>query len=183
MACVPSCGGELARTRWRPYASPRRTGNAPCVRYRRRLSSRSARRCSPTIASATRRSYRFSYAGLRPGEALALTWRDVGQRTILVERAAALGEIKETKTRQTRSVRLLAPLARDLREWRLKCGRPDDEALVFPRFDGATWNERIGVTGASGSSLLRRAPRVSTSSGPTTCATRSCRSSSRRGGP
>jgi integrase len=83
----------------------------------------------------------LAYAGLRPGEALALMWQDVGQRTILVERAAALGEIKETKTRQTRSVRLLAPLARDLREWRLKSGRPDDEALVFPRFDGAPWNE------------------------------------------
>jgi integrase len=83
----------------------------------------------------------LAYAGLRPGEALALTWRDVGERTILVERAAALGEIKETKTRQTRSVRLLAPLGRDLREWRLKRGRPDDEALVFPRFDGTPWND------------------------------------------
>lgn len=83
----------------------------------------------------------LAYAGLRPGEALALRWQDVGQRTILVERAVALGKVKETKTRQTRSARLLAPLARDLREWRLKAGRPGDEALVFPRFDGAPWNE------------------------------------------
>jgi len=83
----------------------------------------------------------MAYAGLRPGEALALRWGDIGERTILVERAAALGAVKETKTGQTRTVRLLGPLARDLREWRFKCGRPGDDALVFPRFDGAVWNE------------------------------------------
>src|SRR5262249_4744877 len=32
----------------------------------------------------------LAYAGLRPGEALALRWGDLGERTILVERAAAL---------------------------------------------------------------------------------------------
>jgi integrase len=84
----------------------------------------------------------LAYAGLRPGEALALRWGDIGVRTILVERAAALGSVKETKTGQTRSVRLLDPLAGDLREWRLKCGRPRDDGLVFPRFDGSVWNEQ-----------------------------------------
>jgi integrase len=83
----------------------------------------------------------LAYAGLRPGEALALRWGDVGKRTILVERAAALGNVKETKTGQTRSVRLLAPLAGDLREWRIKCGRPEDDALVFPTSDGRVWTE------------------------------------------
>jgi integrase len=97
----------------------------------------------------------LAYAGSRPGEALGLTWRDVGKRTILVERAAALGEIRETTRRQTRSVRLLAPLARDLREWRLKCGRPDEDALIFPRYDGGVWNEQADGTGASESSRLR----------------------------
>ena len=38
----------------------------------------------------------LAYAGLRPGEALGLTWGDLGERTILVERALALGEVKET---------------------------------------------------------------------------------------
>jgi integrase len=33
----------------------------------------------------------LAYAGLRPGEALALCWGHIGERTILVERAAALG--------------------------------------------------------------------------------------------
>jgi integrase len=36
-------------------------------------------------------------------------------------------------------VRLLKPLARDLAEWRLRCGRPADDALVFPRRDGRPW--------------------------------------------
>ncbi len=42
----------------------------------------------------------LAYAGLRPGEALALTWGDIRERTILVERALALGRIKTTKTGQ-----------------------------------------------------------------------------------
>jgi hypothetical protein len=43
--------------------------------------------------------------------------------------------------RTASDVRLLAPLRGDLRKWRLKSGRPDEEALVFPRFDGAPWND------------------------------------------
>ena len=39
----------------------------------------------------------LAYAGLRPGEALALRWGDIRERTILVERSVALGEIKETR--------------------------------------------------------------------------------------
>jgi integrase len=81
----------------------------------------------------------LAYAGLRPGEALALRWSDIGERTILVDRAVALGEVKSTKTGKRRSVRLLAPLASDLAEWRLSCGRPGEDALVFPRRDGRVW--------------------------------------------
>lgn len=81
----------------------------------------------------------LAYAGLRPGEALALQWRDVQDRTLIVERAVALGDLKETKTGQTRSVRLLAPLAADLAEWRLACGRPTDFELVFPTRAGRLW--------------------------------------------
>src|SRR3954451_17767593 len=78
----------------------------------------------------------LAYAGLRPGEALALRWANVRERTILIDRAVALGDLKETKTGQTRSIRLLAPLAADLGEWKLKTGMPEDRALVFPRPDG-----------------------------------------------
>jgi integrase len=78
----------------------------------------------------------LAYAGLRPGEALGLTWDHVRERTILVERSVSLGEVKETKTGRLRSVRLLAPLASDLTEWRLASGRPTDDALVFPAAAG-----------------------------------------------
>lgn len=83
----------------------------------------------------------LAYAGLRPGEALALTWAHVRERTILVERAVALGEVKTTKTARTRTVRLLAPLGADLREWRIGQGRPADESLVFPGRRGAVWDD------------------------------------------
>ncbi len=46
----------------------------------------------------------LAYAGLRPGEALALRLGDVGARTILVERAVALGDVKGTKTEKPASV-------------------------------------------------------------------------------
>lgn len=83
----------------------------------------------------------LAYSGVRPGEALALTWADVRDRTLLVERSNAGGQIKATKTGGGRSVRLLAPLATDLAEWRLACGRPDDRVLVFPNSRGEPWNE------------------------------------------
>jgi integrase len=81
----------------------------------------------------------LAYAGLRPGEALALTWGSIRERTLLIEAAVALGEIGPTKTRRARTVRLLRPLARDLAEWRMRCGRPPDSALVFPGHDGGPW--------------------------------------------
>ncbi|HTX08819.1 MAG TPA: site-specific integrase [Solirubrobacteraceae bacterium] len=82
----------------------------------------------------------LAYAGLRPGEALALQWRDIRDQTILVERAVSLGEEKDTKTAAHRTVRLLQPLAADLREWRLRSGRPVAKALVFPSATGAPWS-------------------------------------------
>jgi integrase len=39
----------------------------------------------------------LAYAGLRPGEALALSWEHVRERTLLVERALSHGEMKSTK--------------------------------------------------------------------------------------
>jgi integrase len=94
----------------------------------------------PTERDATLVSV-LAYSGLRPGEALALTWAHIGERTILVERSLALGELKETKTRSTRSVRLLAPLRSDLNALRMRLGRPGDGDLVFPRPDGQPWRD------------------------------------------
>jgi integrase len=81
----------------------------------------------------------IAYAGLRPGEALALQWRDVREQTMLVERALSLGEESDTKTDAHRTVRLLAPLAADLREWRLRSGRPSKQKLIFPSRSGDPW--------------------------------------------
>jgi len=65
----------------------------------------------------------------------------VSERTLLVERATSLGEVKATKTHSSRTVRLLAPLAADLREWRMRSGRPADSALIFPGHDGNPWSQ------------------------------------------
>ena len=83
----------------------------------------------------------LAYSGLRPQEALALTWGDVREQTILVERAASGGEIKSTKTHKARTVRLLAPLAADLREFRLASGRPAQSRLIFPGPTGGPWTK------------------------------------------
>lgn len=81
----------------------------------------------------------LAYAGLRPGEALGLRWGDIRENTLLVQRAISLGEEADTKTRQHRTVRLLAPLAADLRSWRMASGRPDNHELVFPGKNGQPW--------------------------------------------
>jgi integrase len=61
----------------------------------------------------------MAYAGLRPGEALALQWDHINQRTILVEQSTTRDSPEApTKTHRIRTVRLLAPLAADLAEWR-----------------------------------------------------------------
>jgi integrase len=83
----------------------------------------------------------LAYAGLRPGEALALRWGDVRENTLLVQRSVSYGEEKATKTNASRAVRLLEPLRRDLAEWRLASGRPGDNALVFPSASGKTWSQ------------------------------------------
>jgi excisionase family DNA binding protein len=83
----------------------------------------------------------LAYAGLRPGEVRAARFGDVRDKTILVQRAANPdGTIKATKTEHHRSVRLLAPLAQDLREYRLAIGRPADDALILSD-DGRPWDK------------------------------------------
>jgi integrase len=81
----------------------------------------------------------LAYAGVRPSEALALRFGDVGERTLLVERSLGPdGSLKRTKTGQIRSVRLLAPLREDLVAWRKE--QPALE-LVFPTRRGTAWDE------------------------------------------
>jgi integrase len=74
----------------------------------------------------------LAYAGLRPQEALALKWGDLGDRTI---------RVYSPKTNTTRTVRLLAPLAGDLKAFRMASGRPGAEKLIFPSENGARWTK------------------------------------------
>jgi integrase len=82
----------------------------------------------------------LAYAGLRPGELLALRWSDVSDARIAVERSISLGDEKETKTGTTRVVRLLPPLRDDLAAWR-RFSDPPVEGYVFPRGDGSPWGD------------------------------------------
>lgn len=76
----------------------------------------------------------LAYSGLRAGELRGLRWGDVRAKTLTVERSAdGGGRAKATKTRNRRAVRLLAPLAHDLRELRIALGRPTDEVPILGR--------------------------------------------------
>jgi integrase len=82
----------------------------------------------------------LAYAGLRPQEALALEWRHVRDRTLLVERALSDGQLKALKNRrQPRTVELLAPLRDDLAAWRAAPGSAPATAPVFPSRGGTFW--------------------------------------------
>jgi integrase len=72
----------------------------------------------------------LAYAGLRPIEDRGCVWGDVQDRTL---------NVFATKTGRPRDVDLLAPLAQDLAEWRMACGRPQDDELVVPRPSGGRW--------------------------------------------
>jgi integrase len=84
----------------------------------------------------------LAYAGLRPEEALALEWRHVRDKTLLVEQALSDGRLKGQKNRRPpRNVDLLPSLRKDLAEWKLACGRPKEAVLVFPARDGGLWSD------------------------------------------
>ena len=70
-----------------------------------------------------------------------MRWVDIRERTLLVQRAISLGEESDTKTGQHRTVRLLAPLAADLRSWRLAAGPRLATELVFPGKEGEPWTQ------------------------------------------
>jgi hypothetical protein len=60
---------------------------------------------------------------------------------------------------RARGLRLLAPLAQDLREWRLASGRPDQAENVIPAADGGEWSE-VGYEHGSPACGLRRYART-----------------------
>jgi integrase len=82
----------------------------------------------------------MSYAGLRPAEALALRFGDIGEHTISVDKAVADGVEVPTKTRRARVVPLVQPLRQDLYVWRWLLHEPTrDEDLVFSSVHGGLW--------------------------------------------
>jgi integrase len=91
----------------------------------------------------------LAYAGVRPGEMLALERSHIGDETILVEQAVAYGKLKLQKTgRVYRTVDLLDALAEDLAVWleRLPVGRRffvagEDDAL-WRTHDWNNWRKR-----------------------------------------
>jgi integrase len=106
------------------------------MRRRRTRDSTGKRRLADAVFVAV-----MSYAGLRPGEALALTWGDIGQRTIAVDKAVALGEEGPTKTGAVRSAPLVPPLAADLHELWEAQGKPADDQLVLQAASGGYWSQ------------------------------------------
>ncbi len=116
----------------------------------KQMKGRTAQPLSPSTIEAIRKQLGLrdatlvsvlAYAGLRPGEAFALRWGDIRDRTILVERAASVGEIKETKTGRTRTVKMVSAVVSDLGRWKIACGRPNESDFLFPRVDGGCWTE------------------------------------------
>jgi integrase len=86
------------------------------------------------------------YAGLRPGEMLALRWSDVHECTITVDRNYTAGELKGTKTGKRRSVMLIPALRDELAELRPHDAHEDD--LIASDTNGrfihlGNWRNRV----------------------------------------
>lgn len=82
----------------------------------------------------------IAYAGVRPGEALALRWDHVRTKTLLIEEAVSYGKVKGTKTSAIRSVPIMPALREDLEYWRPRAPKyPGD--LIFPsnKLKGKPW--------------------------------------------
>ena len=87
----------------------------------------------------------LAYAGLRPGEAIALTWGSVG-RVLVIDRSYSDAELKLTKTNRRRTVEVVAPLADNLALHRSVGAGADD--LVCPSevggpLDLSNWRTRV----------------------------------------
>jgi integrase len=99
----------------------------------------------------------LAYAGLRPGEALALRWRHVGEQRLVVD---------APKTGARRSVAMLEPLTEDLAAWRDASVATHDEDPVFPSERGTpmttegykSWSRRAFVRAAKSAGVPDATP-------------------------
>jgi integrase len=88
----------------------------------------------------------MAYTGLRPGEALALTWDSVLDRILVVDAAVSTGEPRQTKTNRRRTVKVIPALMEDLVRLRPHVRSPGE--LVAPSKAGGpldirNWSRRV----------------------------------------
>lgn len=82
----------------------------------------------------------MAYAGLRPGEALALTWSDARTPSLLVDKAVQDGNLGPTKTGAARTVPSIPQLTEDLVDLFKAQDAPAPHQLVFPAHAGGYWS-------------------------------------------
>jgi hypothetical protein len=92
-----------------------------------------ARSDPATSITARKSSARVSRFGARTSR-LALTWDDVIDHLLIIDKSWSYGKLKRTKTEKRRTVEIVAPLGRDLTAYRP--GRVERGALVIPKADG-----------------------------------------------
>ena len=89
----------------------------------------------------------LAYAGLRPGEGLALTWGSVGHHVLVIDRSYVCGEMKLTKTGRRRTVEIPHPLRDDLELLRPHVVDPDAPVIRSRQGTGLldlrNWRNRV----------------------------------------
>ena len=91
-------------------------------------------------------------------------WSDVlddrgrPRERLRVQRAISGGEVTTTKSQRGREPELFKPVARELVERYLACGRPDPQTLVFPDSQGGhlrrhNWRRRVWIPALEGAGV------------------------------
>ena len=111
------------------------------VRYQLLVNSRRTNPAKEMMALRDALLVSFTFmTGCRPGEALALRWREIGERIPLARALSGKKVVDRTKTEKDRIAVLIAPLAADLEVLRKLSGDgPDD--YVFQTPSGTHWVE------------------------------------------
>lgn len=82
----------------------------------------------------------LAYAGLRPGEMMALTTEQIGAKDLHITHAVSLGDRRDTKTGRRRLVPIRASLRSDL-EAHIKASDIGKGELLFPSRSGDVWGD------------------------------------------
>jgi integrase len=113
----------------------------------------------------------LAYGGLRPQELVRLPWGRVGTASLIVHSPKTWRHNPKPRT-----VKLLAPLAQDLREWRLASARPAEHAAVIPGARAQACSDgRLRAVAGQGLEADTGLGGHRLPPGPTTCAIRSLR--------